>query len=73
MKNSTDNNSAPKNKNHSGSGLAIGIAIGTAIGVSTDNIGLWLALGITIGLLLDSASARKTEQKDKIPPNDKPS
>ena len=30
-------------------GIALGISIGTAIGVLTDNIGLWLSLGVAIG------------------------
>ena len=30
-------------------GAAYGVAIGSVIGVLTDNIGLWLSLGVAIG------------------------
>jgi hypothetical protein len=30
-------------------GSGVGIVIGTAIGVLTDNLGLWLGVGISIG------------------------
>jgi hypothetical protein len=33
-------------------GISLGVAVGTAIGVATDNIGIWLALGPALGLIL---------------------
>ncbi len=40
-------------------GTALGIAIGAAIGVVTDNIGLWLSLGIVFGVSYDAMQAKK--------------
>lgn len=33
-----------------GIGLALGLAIGLMMGVATDNIPMWMCLGISIGL-----------------------
>jgi hypothetical protein len=33
-----------------GEGMAIGLAIGVAIGTATNNLGLWLAIGVTLVL-----------------------
>jgi len=38
-----------KKEKNIGLGTAYGIAIGTAIGVLTDNLGLWISLGMAIG------------------------
>lgn len=35
-----------------GIGLAVGAGLGTAFGVAVDNIGVWLSLGIALGMLL---------------------
>ena len=48
---------------YSGMGLAIGVSIGTAIGVSTNNIGLWLPIGMCIGLALGTAFSSDEEFK----------
>ncbi|MDC3258328.1 hypothetical protein OAU28_03155 [Flavobacteriales bacterium] len=32
--------------------LAIGVAIGTSIGVATENLQIWLPLGISMGALI---------------------
>ena len=40
--------------------LGIGMALGAAIGVATDNIGIWLSLGIVFG-----AGYAKTKQAKK--------
>ena len=32
--------------------IAIGVAIGTSIGIATDNLQIWLPLGISIGALI---------------------
>lgn len=32
-----------------GIGVALGISIGVVIGAGTDNVGLWVALGVTFG------------------------
>jgi len=44
--------------------FTIGIAVGVAVGVATDNLGLWLALGIVFGLL-GPAMFSKKEKKDE--------
>ena len=31
-------------------GLAIGLSLGTAIGAATHNIGLWMPIGVSLGL-----------------------
>lgn len=38
-----------------GIGLALGIAIGLMMGVATDNIPMWMCLGISIGLCCGTA------------------
>jgi hypothetical protein len=50
------NNSKP------GRGMALGIAIGAAIGVATDNIGLWLAIGVALGAGMESRFNRQKEE-----------
>ena len=32
-----------------GTGMALGIVIGVAIGISTDNLGLWIPIGVALG------------------------
>jgi len=49
---STSEPLAAKSKLPKGTKLAIGVGVGTAIGVATDNLGLWLALGVAIGAAL---------------------
>lgn len=38
-----------------GIGLALGLAIGLMMGVATDNIPMWMCLGISIGLCCGTA------------------
>jgi hypothetical protein len=45
--------------------IGIGMVIGAAIGVATDNIGLWLSLGLVFG-----AGYGKTMQNKKDSEND---
>ena len=37
-----------------GSGVALGIIFGTVLGVVTDNLGLWLSMGIVFGAAYES-------------------
>lgn len=46
-----------KKENNYTKGIGIGMIIGAAIGVATDNIALWLSLGIVFG-----AGYAKTKQ-----------
>ena len=45
-------------------GIGSGMAIGTAIGVATDNIGLWLPVGIAIGAGVGNSLMKKASKKD---------
>ena len=38
-----------KKENHYTKSIGIGMIIGAAVGVATDNIGLWLSLGLVFG------------------------
>ena len=52
--NENKNNKNKKNGNNSSRlaiGMCIGISIGTAIGVATHNIGLWMPIGLSVGLV----------------------
>ena len=54
-----DNKNNKNKKNGSNSSrlaivMCIGISIGTAIGVATHNIGLWMPIGLSVGLCLGS-------------------
>jgi len=44
-----------------GVGAAIGVAIGSLIGVITDNLALWISLGIAIG----AGTAMRKSEKEK--------
>jgi len=43
------------------SGLALGVAAGSVIGVLTDNIGLWIPVGIAIGAGIGMANRKKQQ------------
>jgi len=55
-----------KKNNYVAKGMAVGIAIGTAVGVATDNIGVWLCIGIALGAGIGSSRMKKhkREQED---------
>jgi hypothetical protein len=40
-------------------GLAVGVGLGTALGVALDNIGVWLPIGVAMGLLLPMCSGKE--------------
>ncbi len=51
-------------------GMSMGIAIGTAVGVATDNLALWLPIGIAIGsgfgvTLMSAVNAKAKKDEDK--------
>ncbi len=49
---------------HKSSYLGIGIILGTLIGVVTDNIGLWLPIGLAIGAgLAETMTKNKPSNK----------
>jgi len=37
-----------------GTGIALGVALGTALGVAFGHMGVWLAIGAGVGVLLPS-------------------
>lgn len=45
-------------------GLILGLCLGSAIGAATNNIGLWLCLGVCFGLIYDSWKKKQDETKD---------
>lgn len=49
-----------------GIGLALGLAIGLMMGVATDNIPMWMCLGISIGLCCELHSASR-KRENRIP------
>ena len=53
-----------KKAKHTGIGMAIGVVIGSLIGFATDDLSLWLILGITIGAILGIAFMKKTNNGD---------
>ena len=58
-------NNEPKKKKPTlaGEWLAMGIALGVMFGIIFDNIGLWLSLGVCIGLV--GPGLKKKIKKDK--------
>jgi hypothetical protein len=54
--------------NKKGSGMAIGMLMGVAIGASTDNLGMWMAIGIAIGAGLEGTFLTGSEKEDKTEP-----
>lgn len=61
---------------HISFGMCIGTSLGVAIGASTDNLGLWLPLGISLGIcfgsLLDARNRKRTKdtQQEDTQPED---
>ena len=53
-----------KNEKQMSIGIGLGVAIGSVIGVLTDNLGLWISLGIAIGAGISLPGFRK-ENKNK--------
>lgn len=46
-------------------GMCFGVAIGSAIGIATDNIGLWIPIGLYLGLAIGSAWFAVGKKKKK--------
>ena len=51
-----------KHKN-TGRGVALGVIFGTLLGVLTDNIGLWLPIGIALGAAFSQALPAESDSK----------
>lgn len=46
-------NGKRKSESYSGMGIAIGMCFGVLIGCLTDNLGLWIPIGLLVGMILD--------------------
>ena len=47
-----------KLKEQKGFWIGVGVMVGTTVGVLTDNIGIWLPLGIAIGVALETTQKK---------------
>ena len=56
-----------KGKKHleQGQGIAIGIALGLMVGLATDNIALWLCVGVALGAAYEGKSKVKKDKEEK--------
>ena len=54
-----------KKKLEQGQGIAIGIALGLMVGLATDNIALWLCIGVAIGAAYEGKSKVKKDKEEK--------
>ena len=45
--------------------MCIGISAGTSIGASTNNMGLWVPIGLSIGLCIGLALSSNKNNNDK--------
>ena len=46
-----------------GQGIAIGIALGLMVGLATDNIALWLCIGVALGASYEGYNKKKNKDK----------
>jgi hypothetical protein len=55
-----------KLKNQEGFYIGIGLMGGVLVGIFTDNIGLWISLGLVLGVVLDKNNNKSDkEQQDE--------
>ncbi len=52
-----------KNKKKMGQAVAFGIALGTLVGIITDNLAIWLPVGIAIGAGIGQTRSRQPEEE----------
>mgnify|MGYP006118717417 FL=1 len=53
-------------------GIAIGVVLGTIVGAATDNMGLWLSLGIVFGVSVFSQYGSNSEGAEESTSEDPP-
>lgn len=59
--------------NMTGVGLAMGAGFGTAIGIATGNLGVWLPIGVALGMLYpalfgtDTKTCRGSHDDKQVP------
>ncbi|WP_425422810.1 hypothetical protein [Phaeodactylibacter xiamenensis] len=51
-----------KENNSNIPGMALGILLGVAIGIAQDNPGLWISLGLVIGVSIDYTRKQESNQ-----------
>ena len=61
------NEESKKKSDIAGEWLAIGIGLGVAFGIIFENIGLWLPIGVCIGLVGPAMKKIKKNNKDNNP------
>ena len=61
------NEESKKKSASAGEWLAIGIGLGVAFGIIFENIGLWLPIGVCIGLVGPAMKRIKKNNKDNNP------
>lgn len=52
-------------------GLSIGVVVGTAVGLATHNLGLWIAIGISMGAAIAFVFMKPERKKDDVGPSAK--
>jgi hypothetical protein len=52
-------------KDRKGSAIAYGLMIGTTIGIFTDNLGLWISMGIIFGAAYETRIAKRNAENKK--------
>ena len=52
-----------KLKNQKGFYIGIGLMGGVLVGIFTDNIGLWISLGLVLGVVLESKNNKSEKEK----------
>ena len=52
-----------KLKNQKGFHIGIGLMGGVLVGIFTDNIGLWISLGLVFGVVLDKNSIKSDKEQ----------
>ena len=53
-------------------GIAIGVVFGVVVGAATDNMGLWLSLGIVFGVSVFSQFGSNSEEAEESISEDPP-
>ncbi|WP_445384462.1 hypothetical protein ACT6NV_10795 [Robiginitalea sp. IMCC44478] len=54
-----------KPKNYTAMGIALGAGIGAALGVATRNPGLWISLGLVLGIAIGGGLDRKRKARQQ--------
>lgn len=47
-----------------GSGVGLGLIFGTVLGIITDNLGLWLSMGIVFGAAYEAKLSKQVDSEE---------